>query len=247
MHNGALSGQTVVVVGGTAGIGLSIARAASEAGGRVVVAARDANRFPALQAELKSARFFEADASNVASLNRLFEAVGEVDHVAMTVHEIATVVGADRRMEAIDLNSAQRFFDAKFWNQYRIARACIPYMRACGSIVFTSGVASRAIIPNHTVISATNGAIESCARQLAREIAPIRVNVVAPGIAKTSAYDGMPPEERQSFLDRVARALPVGRVGTPDEVAQGYLFAMECGYMTGAILDVSGGLLVSGF
>jgi NAD(P)-dependent dehydrogenase (short-subunit alcohol dehydrogenase family) len=247
MSRNSLSGRTVVVVGGTAGIGLSIARAAADAGGNVVVAGRDASRFGDLQAGRQSARFVEADASNVESLKNLFQSVGEVDHVAMTVHEIATVVGADRRMDAIDLNSAQRFFDAKFWNQYRIAKACIPHMRATGSIVFTSGVASRAIIPNHTVISATNGAVESCARQLAREIAPIRVNVVAPGVATTSAYDGMPPEERKAFIDRVARALPVGRVGTPEEVAQGYLFAMTCEYVTGAILDVSGGLLVSGF
>ena len=102
-------------------------------------------------------------------------------------------------METMDLEVAHRFFEAKFWNQYRIAKACIPHLAESGSIVFTSGVASRAGMPDHTAIGAVNGAVESCAKQLAKELAPRRVNVVAPGVTTTSTYDRMPEVERRGF------------------------------------------------
>lgn len=239
-----LAGQTVLVVGGSDGIGLAIAAAATRAGASVAIAARGRPRLQAALTEAPAARIFEVDAGDEAALKALFEQLGGVDHLAMTVHESAAAIGADTRMDLMDLEVGHQFFEGKFWNQYRIAKACIPHLHETGSIVFTSGVASRAGMPDHTVIGAVNGAVESCAKQLAKEIAPRRVNVVAPGVTLTSTYDGMPGPERQRFFDRIGGALPVGRLGHPDELAQAYLFAMTCGYLSGAVLDVSGGRLV---
>jgi NAD(P)-dependent dehydrogenase (short-subunit alcohol dehydrogenase family) len=245
MQSELLAKQCVVVVGGSAGIGLAIASTAAQAGASVVIAARDASRLRSALAKIGSARTYEVDAADEEALKALFGTIGCVDHLAMTVHESAAGIGVDTRMETMDLEVAHRFFEAKFWNQYRVAKACIPHLAESGSIVFTSGVASRAGMPDHTAIGAVNGAIESCAKQLAKELAPRRVNVVAPGVTTTSTYDRMPEVERQGFFDRVKSTLPVGRLGSPDEVAQAYILAMTCGYLSGAVLDVSGGRLVA--
>lgn len=245
MTRGDLDGQTVVVVGGSAGIGFAIADAAARMGASVTLAGRDPARLAAAGAKINSARIRAVDAGDEAALMAMFGALGHVDHLAMTVHEFAAGLGADIRMDAMDLDVAHRFFEGKFWNQYRVAKACLPYLNEKGSIVFTSGVASRAGMDDHTVIGAANGAIESCAKQLAREIAPRRVNVVAPGVTMTSTYDGMPQADRQRFMDRLRRTIPVGRLGEPEEVAQAYLLSMTCGYLSGAILDISGGFLIA--
>jgi NAD(P)-dependent dehydrogenase (short-subunit alcohol dehydrogenase family) len=139
---------------------------------------------------------------------------------------------------------AHAFFEGKFWAQYQAAQAALAHLAPNGSITFTSGAASRKTLPGHTIIAANNAAIEAMAKQLAREIAPRRVNVVSPGLTDTRAYDHLSPETKREFFAQVIKQLPLPRVAQPDEVAAAYLFAMTARYLTGTVIDIDGGLLV---
>ena len=109
-----------------------------------------------------------------------------------------------------------------------------------GSILFTIGGAARSAIPGTTGVAAVNGAIMGMAMTLAKELAPIRVNVLSPGLVDTPAYNWMSAEEKEAFFKEMGGNLPVGRVGQPDEIAQAALFSLSNGFTTGAILDVNG-------
>lgn len=240
-----LAGKQVAVVGGTSGIGLAVAEAAIGEGANVVIVGRDDARIAAVLKRLgKSARGKVADARDPKAIAQLFEGVGTIDHVAMTVSASASRLGANRPMASMVPDAAADFFSGKFWAQYWTAKAALGALSADGSIVFTSGIAARKALPNHTIIAANNAAIEAVVRQLAREIAPRRVNAVSPGLTNTRAYDHLSPEERARFFDRITSRLPIGRVAEPQEIARAYIFAMTNTYLTGTVVDVDGGLLV---
>ena len=98
--------------------------------------------------------------------------------------------------------------------------------------------------PNSAIVGATNGALESLARSLALELAPVRVNAVSPGIIDTPIRAAMPEEARRDMLAKTAAALPVGRVGTGDDIARQILAFMTIGFVTGSIVYVDGGALI---
>jgi len=240
-----LAGKRVAVIGGGSGIGLAVASAAQQAGAAILLIGRTAERLRLAAAELgDGARWQAADAGDPASVDAALSSFGSIDHLALTVSVSATRLGVQKPMPDVAKPAAEAFMAGKFWAQYWAAQAALPHLAAEGSITFTSGVAARKGLPNHTVMAATNAAIEAMAKQLAREIAPRRVNVVAPGLTATAAYDHLEPEAREHFFALVTGQLPISRPAQPAEIAQGYLFAMTAGYLTGAVLDLDGGLLV---
>lgn len=242
MSIGDLKGRTVLVIGGSAGIGLEVAAMALELGAQVHIASRGVS---AAGRTLPGATHHACDAKSQTSLNGLFDAVGQVDHVAMTVHESAARLGIDTTAGKMSIEAAAEYANGKFWSQYRVIKAALPHLARDASVTLTSGVASRATMANHSAISAVNASIEACARQLASELAPRRINVVAPGVTATTTYDAMAPDLRQQFVERIAALVPLKRIASAQEVALAYIFAMQCGYLTGATLDVSGGQLVA--
>jgi NAD(P)-dependent dehydrogenase (short-subunit alcohol dehydrogenase family) len=236
-----LTDKTVLVIGGSAGIGLEVARIALGEGAKVHIASRGTT---AAQ-QLAGATYHLCDAKSQDSLDRLFQAVGRVDHVAMTVHESAARLGIDTTADQMNLEAVMEYANGKFFSQYRVVRAALPHLAADGSITLTSGVASRATMANHSTIAAVNAAVEACARQLAKEQAPRRINVVAPGVTATTTYDAMKPEAKEQFVQRISAIVPLHRIAAADEIALAYVFAMQCGYLSGTVLDVSGGQLIA--
>jgi NAD(P)-dependent dehydrogenase (short-subunit alcohol dehydrogenase family) len=99
--------------------------------------------------------------------------------------------------------------------------------------------------PETFVKSAMNAALESVAKILARELSPIRVNIVSPGLTDTEAYGGMADVARRSMLERAAANLPAGRYGRPEDLAAAYLFAIDNPFVTGSVIDVEGGALIN--
>ncbi|MYF87633.1 MAG: SDR family oxidoreductase, partial [Rhodospirillaceae bacterium] len=170
-----------------------------------------------------------------------FQRLGPVDHVVVTANAAATVPGAIQPVSDIDLAAAERFMRTKFWGPYHVARHAPKTLREGGSLLFFSGAAARRSLPNHTAIAATNGAVEAFAKQLAKEIAPIRVNVISPGLVDTSAYDAIPEARRNEMYAAAGASLPVGRIGTVQDIADAALFALGNRFLTGAVLDVDGG------
>ena len=214
-----------VVVGGTSGIGRAVARALSERPGRVVAAGLGTG----------------LDVADEAAVAAFFEGLGPVDHVVFTAGSSAPA-GA---VADVDLAAARAAFDIKFWGALHVARAAARQLRPGGTLTLSSGFLARRTVPGSFVKTAMNAGLEAVAKILARELAPRRVNVVSPGLTDTEAYAGMALEARRAMLERAAAGLPVGRVGRPEDLARGYLFAIDNPFVTGAVIDIDGGALIN--
>ncbi|AZE94614.1 Putative oxidoreductase [Pseudomonas orientalis] len=227
-----LSGKTIIVIGGSSGIGAAVAKAVAERGAKVVVAGRR------LTSAVHNGVCSEpVDVSDSASLQRLFESVGRFDHL---VYTSGPSVNAKMLVDT-DLDEAQGNFNVKLWGALRAIQQALPFLHEHGSISLTSGQLGRKLVPGQFIKIGINAATEALGKQLAKELAPRRVNVISPGVIDTPAYAGLGEEQRLAMFAKVGGALPVGRVGQAQEVAAGYVLAMENDFMTGAVIDIDGG------
>jgi NAD(P)-dependent dehydrogenase (short-subunit alcohol dehydrogenase family) len=216
---GSFEGQKIAVIGGTSGIGAAIARLAAKAGAEVVAAGRR-----------------QVDVSVESSIQSFFQALGPIDHLVVTA---AFVWPGPFRIG--DVAAARLSMEGKFWSQYLCAR----YAQVQRSIMLFSGAYSRRPASGVSVIAAINGAVEALGRALAVELAPVRVNVVSPGLVQaTAAYDAMPEADRRAMFARTAARLPAGIVGDPYSVAGPALALLASPYATGITLDIDGGGLL---
>lgn len=230
-----LSGKTVVVIGGSSGIGAAVAKAAAAHGAQVVLAGRRVS-----SGVENGVRSEPVDVTDSASLQRLFEAVGHFDHLVYTA---GPSVRAKNLIDT-DLDEAQDNFNVKLWGSLRAIQLALPFLDEHGSISLTSGQLGRKLAPGQFIKTGINAATEALGKQLAKELAPRRVNVICPGVIDTPAYAGLDEAQRLAMFASVGGTLPVGRVGQADEVAEGYVLAMENGFMTGAVIDINGGGLL---
>ena len=229
-----LLNQTVLVLGGTSGIGAAVARQARARGARVIVASREgASPGEGIEA-------MPADITDSQALQALFASVGKLDHLVISAGPAVQA----RPLAQSDLQQAREAFEVKFWGALQAIQLALPHLGENASICLTSGLLSRKFVAGQMVKTTLNAALEALARQLAKELAPRRVNVVSPGLTDTEAYAGMDAESRQGMFARAGAGLPVGRVGAADEVAAGYLLAMQNGFMTGSVIDIDGGGLI---
>ena len=234
-----LSGQKMVVIGGTSGIGLEVARAAAARGARVVIAGRDRARADAACASLAGEVVAHAlDAGDRSALDAFFDKAGPVDHLVLTLS------GGEGGGEfaSLDLRALRRGFEAKFWPQLEAVQAALPALAPAASVTFVTAVSARIARPGTTGLAAINGALEAMVGGLARELAPRRVNAVSPGVIDTAWWSQASAPVRQAVFEEQARTLPVGRVGRPEDVAQSVLFMATNGFTTGSIVECDGGL-----
>ncbi|MBI5040046.1 MAG: SDR family oxidoreductase [Gammaproteobacteria bacterium] len=233
------SETSIVIVGGSSGIGFACARRLAQMGYRVVITARTQARVDETLAKLAhdiaGQPLDYADRPGIAAA---FARIGAFDHLVLAGAGPATW-GA---FESLDRDAVQAAFASKFWGYFDTLQAALPQLAKQGSITLVSGAAARVALPGTVGLAAVNGAIERMGVTLAKELAPRRVNVVSPGLVDTPAYDWMAPEARQAMLDGAAAKLRVQRYGTPDDIAQAVAFLMTNPYVTGSILDVDGGV-----
>jgi NAD(P)-dependent dehydrogenase (short-subunit alcohol dehydrogenase family) len=232
-----LAGKKVVVVGGSSGIGLATAELAKAQGADVIIASRNADKVEAAAAKV-GATGVVADVTNDESVVNLFKTCGPVDHVVVSAAQLKS--GPFKTVSMEDVRSTM---EGKFWGPWRVARAAD--IRAGGSLTLVSGFLSIRPRPNSAIVGSANGAIESLARSLALELAPVRVNCVSPGIIDTPIRAGMPEAARKEMLAKIASGLPVGRVGFGEDIAVQILAFMANGFATGAIVYVDGGALIA--
>jgi NAD(P)-dependent dehydrogenase (short-subunit alcohol dehydrogenase family) len=238
-----LDQRHVVVIGGSSGMGLAIARASAIAGANVTIAGRDEARLARATASIGGrATARRLDIGDEAAVRAFFDAIDRIDHLVVTAHASSVVTGAIAPLADMTVAAARAFMETKFWGPFMAAKYGRPKLAADGSMILFSGAAgARKLLPNHTAIGATNGAVEAFARQLAKEIAPQRVNVIAAGLVRTPTYDGMPEAARESMYAGYAKNALVGRVGEPEDVAQAALYLMSATYVTGQIHEIDGG------
>jgi NAD(P)-dependent dehydrogenase (short-subunit alcohol dehydrogenase family) len=232
-----LAGKKIVVVGGSSGIGLSTAELARREGADVIVASRNAARLGAV-AERLNAIAIPTDVTDDNSVANLFRNTGPVDHVVITAAQLRT-----GPFKSVPMEDVRATMESKFWGAWRVAREA--KFRAGGSLTLVSGFLSIRPRPNSAIISAANAALESLARALALELAPVRVNCVSPGIIDTPIRAAMPEEARKEMLAKTAASLPVGRVGLGEDVAQQIVSFMNNGFATGSTVYLDGGALVT--
>jgi NAD(P)-dependent dehydrogenase (short-subunit alcohol dehydrogenase family) len=232
-----LAGKKVVVVGGSSGIGLSAAESAKREGAEVVVVSRNAERLKAA-ADKIGATAIAADVTSDDSVAALFRATGPVDHVVVTAAQLRS-----GPFKTVSMDDVRATLEGKFWGAWRVARTA--EIRAGGSLSLVSGFLSVRPRLNSAIVSVANGALESLTRALALELAPLRVNCVSPGIIDTPIRAAMPEAARRDMLEKSAAALPVGRVGAGEDIAQQILTFMTNGFMTGSIVYLDGGALVT--
>lgn len=232
-----MTGTRTVITGGSSGIGLATARAVVRQGGDVVLVSTNPERLAAATASVgERAEGVVVDVTDRPALQQAFERIGPFDHLFTAA---AGPAGGGRF--PADHEAVRRRVEVKLWGQYNAVEFALPLLRPGGSIVLMSGWMSRKPYAGSTTMALVDGGIESFARTLAAEIGPLRINVIVPGVIDTPLWDVFPPDAKAGIFEQIAEGLPVGRIGTPDDVAHAVTALMTNGFITGALLDIDGG------
>jgi NAD(P)-dependent dehydrogenase (short-subunit alcohol dehydrogenase family) len=234
-----LEGKRVVIIGGSSGIGLETARLALADGARVTIAGRSEDRLRRAADTVLSGRdrlrTVVADLSEESSIRSLFTGEGHVDHVFVPAGEFRP---GDGDLLKSDLDGLRSILQVRLLGVAHVVRQARPKMKG-GSITLMSGLYATRPAPGGGMAAAAVAAVEGMTRALALDLAPIRVNAVAPGLIDTPLWDSF-GAQREAILARGA-GLPVGRIGRPEEVAAAVIFLMNNGFVTGTVLPIDGG------
>jgi len=231
-----LKDQTVVILGGSSGIGLATAKAALVEGAKVIITGRSRDRLEQARTSLEAdLRTVALDVTDEAGTRTLFTGFDHVDHVFIT----AGTVAFDPKLVP-DSASMRAAIDMRFLGALYAAKYAATKMGAGGSITFMSGTTALRPLPGASVATASCGAVEAFARSLAVDLAPIRVNTIQPGLVDTPFLDVL-GDQRHAIVEDYSRRLPVKRPGRPEEIADAVLFLMKNGFVTGITLTIDGG------
>jgi NAD(P)-dependent dehydrogenase (short-subunit alcohol dehydrogenase family) len=233
-----LGEKRIVVLGGSSGIGLATAQAAAQDGANVVIVSSRKDRIDAALTTLPAGtEGHVVDLADRDATQALFARVGGFDHLVFTAGEPLQL----GTLATTDVDTAQRFFTLRYWGAYCAAKYGSAGIRKGGSIVFSSGIAGQRPQAGWSLGASICAAMEGLTRALAVELAPIRVNIVSPGVVRTALWANMAEADREAMYQRLANSLPVGHVGNAEEIAQAYLYLMRQSYSTGQVLVVDGG------
>jgi NAD(P)-dependent dehydrogenase (short-subunit alcohol dehydrogenase family) len=232
-----LAGQTVVVIGGSAGIGLETARRARAEGADVVLAARNPDRLKEAADDVGAVSSAAFDATDEAALERFVGALPTpVDHVLVTAGRPYYALLAD-----IDVEQASRSLDDHQWLAIRIARLAVGKVRPGGTLLFMGGTGGRRPGPGRAVIAMGTAALPALVATLAVEVAPIRVNLIAAGFVDTPLSASLLGDDLEKRREALRDTLPIGRVVQPADVAALAVHLMVNTALTGATYDIDGG------
>ena len=240
-NRGGLSEKRIVVLGGSSGIGLSVAQQAVAQGATAIIASSKADRVKQAVATLDGkAEGHTLDLSKERDIQNFFQEIGEFDHLVFTAGDTLQL----NMLEATDLTKARHAFELRYWAALAAVKYASPHIRKDGSIVLTTGIAGQRPHKGWAIAASVCGTIEALTRALAVELAPIRVNAVCPGVVRTNLWQSMNADAREHLYKSVGNSLPVGRVGEPHDIAQAYLFLMQEGFSTGQTVVVDGGTVL---
>jgi NAD(P)-dependent dehydrogenase (short-subunit alcohol dehydrogenase family) len=226
-----LVGANVVIIGGSSGMGFATARLVKEQGANVTIASRSNDKLQHAMQELGNVKAVVADIISESDVQAIFREIDRVDHIFVPAGRM--LVG---KIVETDLETLHADVNQRFWGPLHIIRHATPKMTN-GSITFLSGqYASRPAV-GAVVTAAMDAAIEVLAKGLSIELAPIRVNAIAPGLIDTP----MLGEHREAAAKWAENSLPVKRMGLAEEVAQATVLLMTNGFITGEVLHIDGG------
>lgn len=232
-----LRNARVVVIGGTSGIGLGVASAAAGRGATPIVVSRRQSSVDRALAELPDrARGATVDLTDPSALDRLADEVGEIEHLVYTAGESLELVP----LAALTPDVINRFLQTRFVGALNAVRALAPRITPGGSITLTSG--SAADQPEFGALPVSLcGAMNALTTALAVDLAPVRVNAVAPGVVRTPLWDSMSEADKRTLYEQTAQQIPLKRIGEVEDLSLAYVYCMEQTFGTGIVLKVDGG------
>ena len=234
---GHLRGQTVVVIGGSAGIGLETARAARAEGAEVVLTGRDPARLEQAARELGALSTAAFDATDLGRLERFVDGLPTpIDHVMLSGSGPYYAPVAET-----DFDRVRRDLDTHLLLPVHLALLAMDKMRPGGSLIFISGTGGRRRGVGLAFIGAVTAALPALVANLALELAPVRVNLVAPGFVDTPLSASLLGDQLDARREELRATLPIGRVVGPADVAALAVHLMGNTALTGATYDVDGG------
>jgi NAD(P)-dependent dehydrogenase (short-subunit alcohol dehydrogenase family) len=232
-----LAGQTVVVIGGSAGIGLETARQARAEGAEVILTARNPDRLEHAAAELGAQRTAAFDVTDFDQLQRFFDELPTlIDHVLVTGPGPYYAPLAE-----FDLEKARRDVDAHLLMPIQVARNARGKVRPGGTLLFMGGTGGRRPAPGLAFISTLTAGLPALTKNLALELAPIRVNLIAAGFVDTPLSAALLGDELDARLEQLRATLPIRRVVGPADIGALAVHLMTNSAVTGATYDIDGG------
>lgn len=232
-----LQDQTVVIFGGTSGIGLAAAIQAKAAGAAVIVIGSNAERARQASEAHGLAGWRAADVTRSETIYAAVSDIAHVDHLVL----LAGSFVAGRVLDA-DIDHLRRAFEERIWASIHAIRALGDKLSKSGSITFISGnLADRPNAYGTAVLAAASAAMEAMARGMALELAPVRVNTLSPGPINTPILGKALGEGRDAFVASLEQTLPLHRLGSAEEAGNAVVFLMANTFMNGAVLNIDGG------
>lgn len=235
-----LAGQNILIIGGARDIGFAIANAIHEAGATPVIGARDLVKAREAAERIPGARAVSIDITDEDSIVRALDEVGPLDHIVTTASAHHNVP-----VSQLDHDHVVSAFEAKVIGPMLLAKHAAKTVRPDGSLLLFSGVAAWNPSPGYAVMGITNGAVTYAVTHLAKELAPIRVNAISPGIIDSGSWDAMGDNAKHEFLEDSGRATLVGRVGRNDDITRAALWLLEGSFVTGETIHVDGGARIA--
>lgn len=232
-----LSGKKVIILGGTSGLGLATAKAAAAEGAEIIIVSSNQQRIDQALKDIPGGKGYAADLGKEQNIKDLFSRIGKFDHLVYTAGENLTL----NDIADTDITKAHDFFTLRFWGAYTAVKYAAGNLNTGGSINLTSGIASARPGKGWSMAASICGAMEGLTRALAVELAPIRVNAIAPGVVRTNLWNSMTETDRENLYKVVGDSLPVKRVGEAEDIAETFLYLMKQSYGTGQIITIDGG------
>ncbi|HET8842123.1 MAG TPA: SDR family oxidoreductase [Ktedonobacteraceae bacterium] len=236
-----IAGNTIIVVGGSSGMGFEVARVALSRGAEVVMVGRSKIRLTQAVEQLAGTGYVRTAALDVTreeEVSSLFESTGSFDHLFVSAASNLTY----QPLRELDLEAARKTIDAKLIAALLLAKYAARQIKEHGSMTFTAGIAAERPLPTGYLVGAVNGALFSLAYGLAVALAPVRVNALSPGWVDTPVWDTSAlAANKPAMFAQMAQRLPAGRIGRPSDIGHAALFLMENEFTTGVVLPVDGG------
>jgi NAD(P)-dependent dehydrogenase (short-subunit alcohol dehydrogenase family) len=232
-----LLGQIVVVIGGSSGIGLATARQARAEGAEVIITARDPERLKRAGGEVCARSTSAFDATDKARLEAFFDALPvPIDHLMVTGGGTYYA-----RLADMEFDEARRAVDAYLWLPLQVARLAAEKVRPGGTLLFMAGTDGRRPAVGRAVIGTLMLGLPALAQNLAVELAPVRVNLIATGFVDTPRWAALLGGRLEECREHLRATLPIGRVVGPADIAALAVHLMTNSAVTGATFDIDGG------
>jgi len=232
-----LLGQTVVVIGGSAGIGLETARRARAEGAKLILAARNPEHLEHASRELGTLSTAAFDATNFDQLKKFFDELPtRIDHVLLTGPGPYYAPLAE-----LDIEKARRDVEAHLLLPLQLARFAAKKVRPGGTLLFMGGTGGRRPAPGLALVTALTAALPAMTKNLALEIAPVRVNLIAAGFVDTPLSATLLGDQLDARREQLRTTLPIRRVVGPADVAALAVHLMTNTALTGGTYDIDGG------